>query len=351
MAEAHGPCAAVIDGFLAGAGWGAARRLPLPGDASFRRYVRLIDGDSITGARRALLMEAPPGREDLGSYLLIARHLCALGYSAPAILAADRGTGLALIEDFGDATFTRLIAGGADQAALYLLAGDLLIDLHRRDVAHAVPQGVARYDDTRLLDEAALLVDWYWPAVTGAPVAPALRAAYLGHWQGVLPVLRALPETLVLRDFHVDNLMHLPGRAGLAACGLLDFQDAVRGPVAYDLMSLLEDARRDVPDALAVAHRQRYLDAFPALDRDGFDAAFAVLAAQRHCKVIGIFTRLAARDGKSGYLAHIPRVWRLAERALGHPALGGLRRWLDRELPVERRIVPAARTTLPAMEP
>ena len=147
----------------------------------------------------------------------------------------------------------------------------------------------------------------------------------------------------MLRDFHVDNLMGLPGRPGIAACGLLDFQDAVAGPAAYDLMSLLEDARRDLEPGLVQAMLGRYRDAFPDLDLDSFEAAYAILAAQRHAKVIGIFTRLSVRDGKPGYLVHIPRVWRLLEAALEHPALAPVRNWFDRHGSV-RGIPPAGET-------
>lgn len=151
---------------------------------------------------------------------------------------------------------------------------------------------------------------------------------------------RAVADTLVLRDYHVDNLMLLGGRAGVAACGLLDFQDAVTGPASYDLVSLLEDARRDVPADLASRMIARYLDAFPALDRDAFRASYAVMGAQRSAKVVGIFTRLDRRDGKPVYLEHIPRVWRWLEGDLRHPALAGLRAWFDRELPVGTRVTP-----------
>jgi hypothetical protein len=154
-------------------------------------------------------------------------------------------------------------------------------------------------------------------------------------------VVRAQPRTLVLRDYHVDNLMVLEGRPGVAACGLLDFQDALAGPAAYDLMSLLEDARRDIDPALADAMRRRYAAAFPELDRPAFDAAFAVLAAQRHAKVIGIFTRLCLRDGKPRYLGHIPRLWRLLERALEHPNLAPVADWFARNIPSERREKPS----------
>jgi aminoglycoside/choline kinase family phosphotransferase len=319
-----------IDCFLAAAGWGDARRQPLAGDASFRRYVRLERPD---GAG-AMLMDAPPPQEDVRPFVGVDAHLRRLGFSAPEILAADLEDGLLLLEDFGDATFTRVLAAGGDEMPLYELAVDLLIGLHRqKEAAAELPE----YDDARLLDEAVLLVDWFLPAALGAPPSAGDRADYLELWRAVLPAARRVPRTLVLRDYHVDNLMQLEGRRGLAACGLLDFQDAVIGPAPYDLISLLEDARRDIAPTLVETMVARYLAAFPDLDRDDFDASMAILGAQRHAKVIGIFTRLDRRDGKPVYLRHIPRVWRLFERNLGHPALAGIKRWVDAAVP------PAAR--------
>jgi aminoglycoside/choline kinase family phosphotransferase len=326
---------AQIAAFLAASGWADAERLPLLGDASFRRYCRLARGGATT-----MLMDAPPPQEDVRPYIAVARHLRALEFSAPAILAAEESAGLLLIEDFGDGTFTRLLARGDDEAALYRLAVDVLIALHRRfEAAHAA--WLPPYDDTRLLNEAALLVDWYLPAITGQPTPPGLREEYLALWRALFPVARAVPSSLVLRDYHVDNLMRIAGRDGLAACGLLDFQDAVLGPVTYDLISLLEDSRRDIAPDLVAAMRARYLDAFPALDRAAFDASFAVLGAQRHCKVIGIFTRLCRRDGKPRYLAHIPRLWRLLDGNSRNPVLAPVKAWLDRHIPCELRRIPA----------
>lgn len=325
---------ALINGFLARAGWAEAERRRLAGDASFRRYER------VSGRRgRAMLMDAPPPQENVGPFLAVARHLQALGYSAPAILAEDRAAGLLLLEDFGDDTFTRLLAAGADETSLYALAVDLLIDLHRHPRATSVD--LPPYDEGRLLAEAALLTDWYLPAI-GAAVPPAAREDYLARWRAAFRVFADAPPTLVLRDYHVDNLMRLAGRQGIAACGLLDFQDAVLGPPAYDLVSLLEDARRDVTPAVVEAMLGRYLAAFGHLDRAAFTAAYAVLGAQRNAKIVGIFTRLMARDRKPHYLRHIPRVWRLLEGDLAHPALAGLRDWLDRHVPRGRRVVPEA---------
>jgi len=327
---------AVIWAFLAAHGWEAAARTPLAGDASFRRYERLRRQQM-----RVLLMDAPPPKENVRPFAKLARHLATLGFSAPAILAEDAAAGLLLIEDFGDATFTRLLAGGGDERALYEMAVDVLVALHRLLPEAAVPAGLRPYDDETLLAEAFLLTDWYMPRVMGRPTAAAARHAYGRAWLDAFAALRSQPPTLVLRDYHVDNLMVLDGRPGIAACGLLDFQDALAGPAAYDLMSLLEDARRDIDPALADAMRQRYAAAFPDLDRPTFDAAFAVLAAQRHAKVIGIFTRLCLRDGKPRYLDHIPRLWRLLERALHHPNLAPVADWFARNLPSERREKPS----------
>jgi len=322
-----------IADFLAAAGWAGVPHRPLAGDASFRRYHRLISGE-----RRAVLMDAPPPQEDVRPFMARARLLCELGFSAPRILAADEAAGLLLLEDFGDDTYTRLIAAGREEMPLYTLAVDVLTALHR--AFNGAGMDVPPYDEPRLLTEAALLVDWYLPAVTGRPTPADLREEYLALWRTLLPVARGAPDSLVLRDYHVDNLMLLPDRSGIAVCGLLDFQDAVIGPTSYDLVSLLEDARRDVPPAVSEAMRARYLAAFPTLDRDAFLTSYAVLGAQRNCKIVGIFTRLCVRDGKPAYLVHIPRVWRLIEHALGNPVLAPLAAWLDRQIPPPLRRIP-----------
>jgi N-acetylmuramate 1-kinase len=284
------------------------------------------------------MMDAPPPKEDVRPFVRIARHLAALGLSAPRLLAADEENGLLLLEDLGDGTYTRLLADGHDEAALYALATDVLAEIAARP--ESVLAGTPAYDDERLLTEACLLTDWYLPAMTGKETESAARAEYVEIWRRLFPVARLVPDTLVLRDFHVDNLMLLE-RPGLAACGLLDFQDAVIGPLTYDLMSLLEDARRDIDPVMAEIMKGRFLERFAAMDRTVFEASWAVMAANRHAKVIGIFTRLCKRDGKPGYLVHIPRVWRLLDSACAHPVLAELRRWLDRHIPADIRGVPS----------
>ncbi|MBV9687925.1 MAG: phosphotransferase, partial [Alphaproteobacteria bacterium] len=216
------------------------------------------------------------------------------------------------------------------------LAIDTLIELQRAVKTRGIPD-LPAYDAGRLLAEAALLVDWYVPAALGKPLAAGSRDEYLDLWRVALPQAALPDDTLVLRDYHVDNLMLLPERVGVLGCGLLDFQDAVWGPPSYDLVSLLEDARRDVPAELRLAMTERYLRAFPSLDREAFLRSAAILAAQRNCKILGIFSRLWRRDGKPRYLAHLPRVWRLLEQDLAHPALTPIARWLDRHLPRSAR--------------
>jgi len=334
---------AVIAGFLARHGWDAAERRPLAGDASFRRYDRLSRGSD-----RAVLMDAPPPHEDVRPFVRIAELLSGFGYSAPGILAEDPDAGLLLLEDLGDDTYTRVLArgshAGGDEDALYALAVDLLIDLHRRPAAETVPAGLPPYDEDKLLTEVLLLTDWYMPAVLGRPTPPETRQRYIDAWRRAFGPVLASAATLVMRDYHVDNLIWRPDRDGIRACGLLDFQDAVAGHAAYDLMSLLEDARRDIRPALADAMTARYLAAFPGLDEAAFRRDFAILAAGRHAKVIGIFTRLCRRDAKPDYLVHISRLWHLLERALAHPALAPVAEWMAAELPPETRVVPAAAT-------
>lgn len=324
---------AAVAAFAAAVGWGDAVCAPLAGDASFRRYLRLQRADG----RRAVLMDAPPPQEDVRPFIAVAETLRSLGLSAPRILAADVAEGFLLLEDFGDRTYTGVLARQGDEAALYRLAVDVLIVLHRRFIDDAT---LPPYDDDRLLAEAALLVDWYLPAVRGEPTPVSLRSEYLDLWRRVLPLARKVPTSLVLRDYHVDNLMWLEDREGIAACGLLDFQDAVVGPVTYDLVSLFEDARRNVPGALATLLLERYKAAFPDLDVEAFAASYAILGAQRNAKIVGIFTRLDRRDGKPGYLYHIPRVWRWLAGDLDHPALAALKAWFNRVIPAGSRIVP-----------
>jgi aminoglycoside/choline kinase family phosphotransferase len=215
--------------------------------------------------------------------------------------------------------------------------------MHDDPATIAYADQVPPYDEGKLLNEANLLVDWFLPAHIGHPIAPPAKRAYEAIWRDLVPIMLGAGRTLTLRDFFADNLMWLPDRAGTRVVGLLDYQDALAGSPAYDLMSLIEDARRDLAPDLEAGLRARYRAARKNLDTVAFDAAYVALAAQRHAKVIGIFTRLAVRDGKFGYLAHIPRVWRLLERACRDPRLAALKDWLDVNAPVALRCAPELR--------
>lgn len=320
--------AALIAAFLDAAGWGGAERRPLAGDASFRRYDRLRDG-----TRRAVLMDAPPPQEDVRPFVRIARHLASLGLAAPEILAADEVAGLLLLEDLGDDLYTRVLRdGGGDEAGLYGIAADVLAALHDAEGGDAPP-----YDEARLLAEVDLLVEWYLPLRTGHPTPPDVAESWRAAWRAVLPVAMAGPVRMVLRDYHADNLLWLPHRRGLQRCGLLDFQDAVMGPVAYDLVSLLEDARRNVAPTTVTATIERYNAQGNTRDLQGFRAAYAVLGGQRNSKIVGIFSRLWRRDGKPQYMDYLPRVWGHLSHDLTHPALEPVRAWFDVHLPREWR--------------
>ncbi len=310
-----------VEKLLKSLSWKLIHLSPLAADASFRRYFRLRDG-----ARRAVLMDAPPEHEDIRPFILLAEHLQRLGLSVPTPLAYDEGNGLLLLKDLGDLTFTRLLAAGHEAMPLYSSAVDVLVKLHDRPNAAQV--SVPAYDVDEWVREAMLFVDWYLPHATGKAVSNDVRQSYERSWR---TVFHALPEpgtSLVLRDFHVDNLMRVETEAGGVDCGLLDFQDALIGPRAYDLVSLLQDARRDVPEGLTKAMYARYLRLSEENDPRSFARWYGVLGAQRHVKVAGIFIRLCRRDGKCGYLAHIPRVLRLFKHGLALPDLAPVSRWM-----------------------
>ena len=320
--------------FAARAGWGEAAHAALAGDASTRHYERLTKGD-VT----AVLMDDPPPGHSVGTFVRIVRLLRDMGYSAPDILAVDEAQGFALLEDFGEDGFSALLDGpdaSSLERTLYEAATDFLIDLHRRPV----PPDLPRYDPDWMLSDAALFLE----TAIGDEVEPAMAAEFEAAWRGPLEEVAQGPAVLCLRDFHAGNLMWLAARgdgghgmSGVGRVGLLDFQDARLGPAAYDLVSLLQDARRDLGEGLEAAMVERYLGASPDLDENLFRAAYAILGAQRAVRIIGVFHRLARRDGKPAYLAHLPRVWRHLDANLAHPALAPVRAWFERWVPPRAR--------------
>lgn len=314
-----------IEEFLASAGWQGAAIEPLPGDASFRRYFRIRALESCGGGKTAMLMDAPPPNEDPGPFLDVAHWLTAHGHRAPAIHAEDRSRGLVLLEDFGADRMRDWLDLNPDaELETYRGAIDALVKLHR-----SPPGPFAPYDMAVYQREAGLFPEWYCPAA-GIEVD---AESYAAAWDEVMaPVIaRQNPGVTVLRDYHAENIMLLPQ----GEQGLIDFQDALVGHPAYDIVSLLQDARRDVSPQLEQAMLDHYLaqaDAGPE-----FLADYARLGAQRNAKIVGIFARLWKRDGKPRYLAFIPRVWEALERDLAHPALEPVARWFDANIPPEMR--------------
>ena len=315
------------DPFLAAHGYAAAERLPLAADASLRTYTRLVGGP-----RPALLMDAPPP-EDVRPFAALARHFLAAGLSLPEIIAEDAEAGFLLLEDFGDATHAALLDAGTDPVPLYTEAAEALAALH----AAPVPPGLPAWDAAAMARAAAAtFLDWWWPAAFGQAPSDAVRQELDAALHAMLSPF-AGATGFVHRDYFPANLMRLDQRTGPRRTGILDFQDGALGHPAYDLISLVEDARRDVEAATRRAAVAAYLAARPGLDRGSFLGAMAACGAQRHLRVAALWVRLERRDGKPGYLKHGPRCWALLARSLSQPACAPLRDFLDAHVPEAMR--------------
>ncbi len=341
--------------FLQQAGWGSAHRNFLQGDASHRRYERLRDKQ-----RHAVLMDMPTksdgpvirgGKpysvlahlaEGVAPFITMTKTLRQLDLSAPQIFANQPEDGFLLLEDLGARVYFDMAAGGEDMTAPMHAAIDVLVHLAEKFTPlpeNPAAPAISAYDQTALQIEVELLPDWYWPHLKNQAIAPDDRAEFLELWQPLWQHLEDGPRICALRDYHSPNLVWMPQRSGIARVGLLDYQDAVLGPPAYDLMSLLQDARRDVSKEVEAEMYSYYWQGLARTDvkydRDDFDLAYAILGAQRATKILGIFARLAARDHKPAYLAHLPRIRAYLERNLRHTQLKPLRHWFDRHLSQE----------------
>jgi aminoglycoside/choline kinase family phosphotransferase len=356
---------AAMKEYLLRAGWGDATVSPLAGDASTRSYARLTQG-----GRKAMLMDQPQHAEsptapadaseetrralgynavarlagaDSARFVAAAQWLSAHGLAAPAIYDADPAQGFVILEDLGDALFADVLADGGDEKTLYEHAVEVLATIHAGDAPASLSPGkpLFDYDLTALMAETDLLIEWFLPLALGRKATDDEIAEHRGLWRTVLSNRPADRRVFVHRDYHAQNLLWLPERSGVARVGLIDFQDAVAGSQAYDLISLIEDARRDVSPQIAQAATAHYLAMMRAqgapMDEEAFRHEMAVMAAQRNAKIVGIFARLYSRDGKARYLAFLPRVWAYLERDLQHPALGDLRAWYDRVIPKDKR--------------
>jgi tRNA threonylcarbamoyl adenosine modification protein YjeE len=340
--------------FLTDAGYAEAKRLRMPGDASTRSYARLIRDDGVV-----ILMNSPrrpdgPAiydgmsysaavhlAEDVKPFVAIAGGLRERGFSAPAIHHADLDAGFLITEDFGSVGF---VEGDPPQpiAERYEAAVDMLAALHRESLPEILPlapqisYAIPVFDTDALLVEIGLMLEWYLPD-RGVEATNNMRAEFVMMWRELLSKPAEAPKTWAMRDFHSPNLIWLGERSGTSRVGIIDFQDAVLGPAAYDLVSLLQDARIDVPEALELALLTRYIKARRAAD-DAFDPAgfaelYVIMSAQRNTRLLGTFARLNRRDGKPQYLRHQPRIWTYLSRSLAHPALSRIRQWYSANVP------------------
>lgn len=304
--------------FVQTSGWAGSDSMTVAGDASNRRYERLTRADGQT----AILMDAPPEKgEDVVPFVTLARHLTSNGFSAPDIYAQDPANGFLLIEDLGDDLFARLMQQDADrQGPLYTAATDVLVELHRKPTPD-----LPDCDADWLVSMTDTAFEWYTPA-------GAAMAEFTDLFQPLAQRLGETPKVMILRDYHAENLLWLPDRTGVAQVGLLDFQDALLGHPAYDLVSVLQDARRNVRVDIEDAMITHYLHN-SGTGATGFRTAYAVLGAQRNLRILGIFARLCLRDGKAHYVDLIPRVWTYIQRNLSHPELHDLAAFIERTLP------------------
>jgi hypothetical protein len=357
--------------FLNRSGWANAAVKPLDGDASTRRYFRVAKGD-----HKAMLMDQPQNAEqpaapanatpeqrrklgynaiarlagaDVGRFVAASNFLREQGLTAPEIYAADTAQGFALIEDLGNDLYADVLSAGGDADELYGAAIDALAKLH----THTAPSALSdkplhKYDETALIAETDLLPEWFFPVALGRKASDDELAEHRTLWRRVLDPVFQHPSVFVHRDYHAQNLLWLPDREGHARVGVIDFQDAVAGTHAYDLVSLVEDARRDVDPTLAEAMTARYLQKMRTqqtpLDEPEFRAQAAIMAAQRNAKIVGIFARLYKRDHKPRYLDYLPRVWGYLNHDLAHPALAPLSTWYAKTIPKDARGKPNIET-------
>jgi aminoglycoside/choline kinase family phosphotransferase len=365
MTEANPNREAERRAFLAAAGLGDARREPLPGDASTRRYERLFpaDGPSLMLMDQAASAESPPADPSwsperrraegwnavarlsagrIEAFAAVAAHLRAAGLSAPDMPALDVPAGLAVLEDFGEGVFARVIEDGQDETPLYLAAVEALARLHAAGAPSILtgPAGdwpLQTYDETALQGGADLFVDWLPRLRPELRFDDAVIAEWREAWAPVVAEGAAGASVMAHRDYHAENLIWLPERDGVARVGMIDFQDAVRAHPSWDLHSLLQDARRDVSPELEAEALDHYFAVADVADREAFLRGYAGLAALNEARILGIFARLIARDGKPRYAAFMPRMWAHLNRNLTRPGLAGVARWIDRHVPAEVR--------------
>lgn len=302
----------------------------LPVDCSFRTYNRIFSND-----QTYILMHSPPDKENINRFISVTNYLREIGLSAPEIYLVDSSFGLALIEDFGNYLFKDLLIKQPETGdELYKCAIDLLLYLQTKKL----DQSLEFYDDQKLFNEVNLFVEWYYPILFGEEISVNLKNKFTRIWQDLFSKITYKNHCVVLRDYHVENLLLLPNRKSIKKAGVIDYQDAVIGSYAYDLMSLLEDARIEVPKPFREKMINYYLRENTVLNHKNFMADYIILGAQRNCKILGIFARKAMRDNNKKYLQYLPRVWSYINDNMDSPLLSNLREWfLEAKIPAIKR--------------
>ena len=308
---------------------------PIKSDASFRKYFRVYIRNQ---KRNLLLVDSPKKTENNLGYLKATNIFEKINLSVPKIISFNISKGSFLIEDFGINTYTNSLKNGESEYKLYNLATDILIYINNqsKNLKKKLPQ----YTNKKLIEESMLFLEWYWPAIHKNKPKKDVVNEFIKIWNNLLNKNLRTKKVLVHRDFHIDNLFFLKDRKGLKACGLIDFQDAVIGPTSYDLVSLLEDARRNVNKEVIFKMYNKFVRKLSKKQKEDFVKEYKVLATNRHLKVIGIFTRLCKRDKKNSYLKHIPRLWKLIEYNLNFYSLSELNKWINEFFPKKFRIRP-----------
>jgi aminoglycoside/choline kinase family phosphotransferase len=321
----------LVKNFLDQHGWAKAVPERLKEDASFRQYWRVRNGD-----KTSIVMDAAPPFEEVKKFVRDGAIFRQYGLHTPEILAVDEKNGLLLLEDMGNTSFDQAIGKGHNVAELYKDAVDVLIHLHRQpaDAARKLPT----LDDARLTYLASWIIEWYIPLIQPQTLSRVIREKFFDLWVEAFATMRRVPQHIAHMDYQFHNLMLLPGKNAVERCGILDFQDAVFGPITCDLVLLLENAREDVPKIVQHNCLEQYLKAFPNLDRDAFEASFAIASALNASRILGLFSRLKVRDRKPQYLQHIPRNLKYLEQSLQHPALSKIKEWFDTHMPTEKRL-------------
>ncbi len=306
----------------------------LAADASYRRYER-IQNDQ----QSLILMDAPPEKEKTEPFINVANFLINNGLSAPKIIKSDIKNGFLLLEDFGDYTYSKILSKNSQlinitETELYENAIDSLVHLHSLPYEQS---GLSNYDDATLIKESLKFIDWYVTVINGEKLSKSVCEEYVIILKHLISTTKSIPKVVVLRDYHADNLMFLADRSGVCRTGLLDFQDAVIGSAAYDLVSLLEDARRDVNPQLADQLISRYLKSCPHINRKDFQAAYSIFGIQRNLKIVGFCAEQAAKNKNPYYLSLLPRVWRHIDCDLKHPLLLPMKNWLTKVIPTQMK--------------